>query len=1099
MATTIQNIELPKKPRARDTSTSVQAISQELIANGNFATDPGGWTKLGGTISGAKGVLDSAGGLSSAALLQQVLTTGKTYRLVFDVESHNDDITESRVIDLDGTLDIPITGDGTGITVDFTHTGAQSWLMFQARDGSYFKIDNVSLVEIESFPNNNHGEIYSGRGLEFDGVTDYLDIGQTAVSTGAWTVAAWINTSGIQDGTMDHVSDGGTGNRAANYLGVRHDGATPGVMTIYDYATAGFRNANTKLNLNTWYRALWVYDGAGEATMYLNGVADGTGSIATSGINDDLVVHYIGSRSSTSRWWNGMISDYQAWDAAFTADDAAYDFANPESLALNASGTALTEGNLKLWYPMQDGHRGQQSYILDGANTGLGVELVPNGDFATDSDWTTGTGILIEDGVCKFNGNNNANIQKNIGLVTGAVYKTTFTISNYESGELDVNIGGETRQGDYAANGTYEVIEASDSGNSLFFQEKNDAGGFVGHLDNVSCKRINDKHHATTVFYGDEMVTNGTFETNTTGWSNLSGATFARNTSSPITGSGDIHWVGGGSSYTAFKHDAAISVVAGRTYRLEYTYKVVGSGEHVSAKLATSAAADGGLLSGFGTETALTATSNTSVSHTFTSGATDDVYLVFRSGEDDSPEIYVDNISLKEVGTASGWTDADQQLDIAQPALQSYNELLWCTASEGTNAIVEVADNSNLDVDALDFSISCWIYPVTESDYLPIFRKGGAGAEGYSLVVNPSNYIALNLNDGASDSSYTNLTDAIVPSGKWSHVAVTCDRSSSTGIKCYLNGVLQSATANPTGENEDIGNSSGVIFLGWSTSDGDSFSGTGTEFMLFKDSILSSAQVLELYNNGKALDGTTHSLFSTKCTAYYRNNGLSSWSNLATVADSGATSTAAAAGAVSAGGTETLLIPQGVDGSRDAQGFLMNKARNTSSLNLDSIGYEEIGDSDTLDFGTGDFTMECWVKYKYLNSGSSFNSIINLGDGITAGLTASLVTLSTAFRFYIGSDYLASTSTLVTGDWYHVVCTRASNAMRLYINKTVEGGTSTTSTVAVTNALVKSIGRDTGSARYYKEEIDGVLIYSKALSLEEVQRNYKATKGSHRN
>ena len=38
---------------------------------------------------------------------------------------------------------------------------------------------------------------------------------------------------------------------------------------------------------------------------------------------------------------------------------------------------------------------------------------------------------------------------------------------------------------------------------------------------------------------------------------------------------------------------------------------------------------------------------------------------------------YLDNLSLMEVGTASGWTDADQQLDIPQTALQSYNQLAW--------------------------------------------------------------------------------------------------------------------------------------------------------------------------------------------------------------------------------------------------------------------------------------------------------------------------------------------------------------------------------------------------------------------------------------
>ena len=36
-------------------------------------------------------------------------------------------------------------------------------------------------------------------------------------------------------------------------------------------------------------------------------------------------------------------------------------------------------------------------------------------------------------------------------------------------------------------------------------------------------------------------------------------------------------------------------------------------------------------------------------------------------------------------------------------------------------------------------------------------------------------------------------------------------------------------------------------------------------------------------------------------------------------------------------------------------------------------------------------------------------------------------------------------------------------------------------------------------AELFDGAIDGVLIYNKVLSLEEVQRNYKATKGNHRN
>ncbi len=48
---------------------------------------------------------------------------------------------------------------------------------------------------LDTSGNNNHGQIYSGRGLEFDGVTDYLDTGYIASAQGITndiTVACWV-------------------------------------------------------------------------------------------------------------------------------------------------------------------------------------------------------------------------------------------------------------------------------------------------------------------------------------------------------------------------------------------------------------------------------------------------------------------------------------------------------------------------------------------------------------------------------------------------------------------------------------------------------------------------------------------------------------------------------------------------------------------------------------------------------------------------------------------------------------------------------------------------------------------------------------------
>ena len=283
--------------------------------------------------------------------------------------------------------------------------------------------------------NNNHGQIYSGRGLEFDGVTDYLDTGsEITVSTGAWTVAAWINIHALTEAVAHHVSSASSA-ISSKYIGVRANGK----IAIWDYGVT-WRNANTVLNLNTWYRALWVYDGAGEVTFYVNGVADGTGVLAST--YDDLKIRYIGALSG-NRYFNGKMSNYQAWDAAFTADDAAYDYLNPESLALNASGTALTESNLKVWYPMQDGHRGQQSYILDGANTGLGDEMVTNGDFSDGSTgWVkavttsatqelTANGLRMYSGTASDNSNRMSDTASTMSGKEGVYYVLKLTATDF--------------------------------------------------------------------------------------------------------------------------------------------------------------------------------------------------------------------------------------------------------------------------------------------------------------------------------------------------------------------------------------------------------------------------------------------------------------------------------------------------------------------------------------------------------------------------------------------------------------------------------------------------------------------------------------------
>ena len=144
----------------------------------------------------------------------------------------------------------------------------------------------------------------------------------------------------------------------------------------------------------------------------------------------------------------------------------------------NALDTARTAGTEPDFF-------GSQMKLL----TSEQPELVTNGDFATDSDWTKGTGTTISGGNANFVNATGVSLYQNIGTQTGTV-KVEFTVTNYTSGTLNVYSGGNQGAGtvNVSANalGTYiaYVVRTGGNNNVIFGSINN----FVGSIDNVSVK-----------------------------------------------------------------------------------------------------------------------------------------------------------------------------------------------------------------------------------------------------------------------------------------------------------------------------------------------------------------------------------------------------------------------------------------------------------------------------------------------------------------------------------------------------------------------------------------------------------------------------------
>ena len=117
-----------------------------------------------------------------------------------------------------------------------------------------------------------------------------------------------------------------------------------------------------------------------------------------------------------------------------------------------------------------------------------GTEEITNGDFATDSDWTKGTGWTIAGGVASSDGTNSPLDQFSITTI-GKTYKVDITVINMTTSSVNVRLGGGSSDiiGSIESNGTYTFYGTV--ANSTTFRIRANTG-FDGSIDNVSVKEV---------------------------------------------------------------------------------------------------------------------------------------------------------------------------------------------------------------------------------------------------------------------------------------------------------------------------------------------------------------------------------------------------------------------------------------------------------------------------------------------------------------------------------------------------------------------------------------------------------------------------------
>ena len=315
-----------------------------------------------------------------------------------------------------------------------------------------------------------------------------------------------------------------------------------------------------------------------------------------------------------------------------------------------------------------------------------GSELVTNGDFATDSNWTKGTGWSISSGTANANSASSSYFYQNINeLGVGKTYKVTYTITSYTSGSVVAGIGdllgnrGVTRN----AIGTYTdtITFVNNTANSYFGFFA--TSSFIGSIDNVSvvedlsgdftfsrssaATRVNAQGLVENVqIISSELVSNGNFSQ--IGTEEVSNGNFSQEGSELVTNgdfsNGLTNWyVDDGTSWTNVNNTAfcdgnngliAQNIVSTQNKVYKVTFDSVAtnsSGKELGVRI------DGGTYSWN-----LYPTGTHTIYLTAGSNSIEGILFYALNGWTGS----IDNVSVKEVGQdwslETGWSIGDEGL-----------------------------------------------------------------------------------------------------------------------------------------------------------------------------------------------------------------------------------------------------------------------------------------------------------------------------------------------------------------------------------------------------------------------------------------------------
>ena len=360
---------------------------------------------------------------------------------------------------------------------------------------------------------------------------------------------------------------------------------------------------------------------------------------------------------------------------------------------------------------------------------------------------------------------------------------------------------------------------------------------------------------------------------------------------------------------------------------------------------------------------------------------------------------------------------------------------------DGNGDAIEIADNDDFDFGTGDLTIECWVYPEVTSNSYPGFLGTTAGWGSVAA----SGMRFDNLGDSKFQMSWYGPGDPFLETqstylhNQWYHFVVT--RTGGNTWRMFINGILEDTGTNSTPYDICVGGHS--LQIGGKTWDGSNgwFKGNVADLRLTKGSVVTE------YQTSSTTTGTQ--IFTPRTTPI-----TSSGSELHIK------------------GTDASIIDKS-QGSYlkligDTTGSTTQvKFTDTKSMYFDGTGDYITAAADAGNFGTGDFTIETWLRpsgwgralFRKTTSTSS-SSPPSISVYMASGSILIGVNSGTA-----DGTWMSATNPFTLNTWGHLAITRVSGLVTVY----ADGSSivSATRTANVDNDISFKIGEWRNSTEYF--------------------------------